>query len=85
MPAITVTDADVRAEHERRHGPDVDLDPATARTIRRDLAQAQVDARTPPAEPSAEKGPDHLTVTVEITHGDRVLGVTQQHVNIPTT
>ncbi|MCY4726697.1 hypothetical protein NYO98_10445 [Nocardioides sp. STR2] len=83
MPAIRVSDADVDAEARRR-----DIDPATLdardrQHIKRDLAQSQVDAHTPPAAPAAE-GPDHLTVTVEITHGDRVLGVNQQHIPLPT-
>ncbi|MFT4288174.1 hypothetical protein [Nocardioides sp.] len=86
MPRITVTDAAVRAEAERRGITADDLTGLMESVIRRDLAQARADAinaaKKPPATTTAE-GPDHLTITVEITHGDRVLGVTQQHVAIP--
>lgn len=81
MPALNITDADVDAEARRRGVDPASLDARDRQHIKRDLAQAQVDAR----KPATAERPDHLTVTVEITHGDRVLGVTQQHVPLPTT
>ena len=84
MPGITITDAEVRDEHVRRNGPDVDLDPTTERVIRRDLARQRADARAAAKAP-AKTEPDHLTVTVEVSHGDRVLSVTQHHVPITPT
>ena len=81
MPTIRITDADIDAEAERRGTAPADLTSRDRQHIKRDLATAEVDARKPPAEPAG--GPDHLTVTVEITHGDDVLGVTQTRVAIP--
>lgn len=82
MVALNITDADVDAEATRRGVDPLTLTAADRQHVKRDLAQSAVDAKKKPAADAA-KGPDHLTITVEITHGERVLGVVQQHVPIP--
>lgn len=84
MAGIYIPEAAISAEAERRGLDPVDLSPTEQRRIRTDLARQQAEQVFATAA-AAQAVPDHLTVTVEVTHGDRVLNVTQQHIPINTT
>lgn len=85
MAGISFTDDEVHAA-ARDLGYDVEhLTPAQTAAAKRKVQQdrltpATVPDQTPAPEPER---PDHLTVTVEITHGDQLLGVSVQQVTIP--
>ena len=52
------------------------------RDARTAIAQEQHPTAAPPAGQPAP-APDYYVVTTEVTHGDRVVSVTQQHIPIP--
>jgi hypothetical protein len=79
MAALNITDADVDAEIERR-GLAGYIPPDTRRAIHRDLAQRAMDARKADRTPSP---PDHLTVVIQVRHGDVVLSTSEQNIPLP--
>jgi hypothetical protein len=83
MPRINITDRQISERAAEMFGKTTDHTPAQLREAKNAIAQEQLDAAQKPSATEADQGPDHYVVTTEVTHGDRVLSVTQQHVPIP--